>query len=86
MPRHTNTYHRKIYLHEGLLDKVLGIVEGILTLFPQNPYEIRDRGLLYYEMARWQEATPDLQFYLNTIPDAEDSPMIEMLLKKINNQ
>lgn len=77
---------KQIYLHERQLDKVLAIVEGILILFPQNPYEIRDRGLLYYEMAQWQEATKDLQFYLQIVPDAEDSPMVQMLLKKINQQ
>ena len=75
---------KQIYLHQRQFDKVLSIVEGILMIFPHNPYEIRDRGLLRYEMARWQEATQDLKFYLDTVPDAEDSPMIKMLLNKIN--
>lgn len=75
---------KQIYLHQRQFNKVLSIVEGILIIFPHNPYEIRDRGLLYYEMARWQEATQDLKFYLKTIPDAEDSPMIKMLLNKID--
>ncbi|VEP13587.1 conserved hypothetical protein [Hyella patelloides LEGE 07179] len=76
---------KHIYLRHRQLDKVLDIVEGILALFPHNPHEIRDRGLLYYEMARWQEATVDLKAYLKTLPDAEDAPMIQMLLNKICN-
>lgn len=76
---------KQIYLHQRQLDKVLTIIEGILTLFPHNPYEIRDRGLLYYEMARWQEATVDLKVYLRILPDAEDAPMIQMLLNKIGS-
>ena len=75
---------KQIYLHHRQLDKVLAIVKGILTLFPHNPYEIRDRGLLYYEMARWQEATADLKTYLKTLPDAEDASMIQMLINKID--
>jgi regulator of sirC expression with transglutaminase-like and TPR domain len=76
---------KQIYLHQRQLDKVLELIEGILLLFPQNPYEIRDRGLLYYEMERWPEATHDLQIYLKILPDAEDSSMIQMLLNKISN-
>ena len=76
---------KQIYLHHRQLEKVLAVVKGILMLFPHNPYEIRDRGLLYYEMARWHDATDDLRFYLKTLPDAEDAPMIEMLLQKIDN-
>ena len=76
---------KQIYLHQRNLEKVLELVEAILLLFPYNPYEIRDRGLLLYEMARWQEAAPDLQTYLTSIPDAEDAPMIKMLLAKIGN-
>ena len=75
---------KQIYLHQRQFNKVLSIIEGILIIFPHNPYEIRDRGLLCYEMARWQQATQDLQFYLNALPDAEDAPMIKMLLNKIS--
>ena len=76
---------KQIYLHQRNLEKVLELVEAILILFPYNPYEIRDRGLLLYEMARWPEAAKDLQNYLDSIPDAEDAPMIQMLLSKISN-
>ena len=74
---------KQIYLHQRNLSKVLELVEGILLLFPHNPYEIRDRGLLLYEMARWREAAPDLQKYLTSVPDAEDAAMVQMLLSKI---
>ena len=74
---------KQIYLYQRKPEKVLPIVEGILILFPQNPYELRDRGLLLYEMARWYEAAKDLNTYLKTIPDAEDAHMVEMLLSKI---
>jgi regulator of sirC expression with transglutaminase-like and TPR domain len=76
---------KQIYLHQRQLDKVLELIEGILILFPQNPYEISDRRLLYYEMARWSKATQDLQIYLKILPDAEDSSLIQMLLNKISN-
>ncbi len=73
-----------IYLHRRELDKALSIMSAILKILPQNVAEIRDRGLLYYQVNRWEEAIIDLQYFLKIAPDSDDAPMIEMLLKKMN--
>ncbi|MGF1588748.1 MAG: SirB1 family protein [Pleurocapsa sp.] len=73
-----------IYLHRQEIDKALSIMSAILKIFPQNVAEIRDRGLLYYQVNRWEEAIIDLQYFLKLAPDSDDAPMIEMLLKKMN--
>lgn len=73
-----------IYLHRRELDKALSIMSGILKIFPQNVAEIRDRGLLYYQANRWEEAIVDLQYFLKVAPDSDDAAMIEILLKKMN--
>ncbi|MDJ0570717.1 MAG: transglutaminase-like domain-containing protein [Pleurocapsa sp. MO_192.B19] len=73
-----------IYLHRRDLNKALAAMSGILRLFPENIAEIRDRGLLYYQINRWQEAVVDLEYFLKVAPDSEDAPMIKMLLEKMN--
>ncbi|GAB4543031.1 MAG: SirB1 family protein [Pleurocapsa sp.] len=78
----TNLKH--IYLHYRNFDAALATINGILILFPDNANEFRDRGLLFYQLNRWQEAIPDLESYLNILPNAEDASVIQALLNKIN--
>jgi regulator of sirC expression with transglutaminase-like and TPR domain len=73
-----------IYINTRELFKALEIVNGIVMLYPDNPKEIRDRGLLYYQLNEWQQAIIDLNFYLRICPDAEDSDKIRALLEKID--
>ncbi len=74
-----------IYLHSQQLEKALAAVERILLLFPQSAAEIRDRGLLYYQIGRWVSAVQDFETYLQEVPDAQDAPVIRRLLKQLNS-
>ncbi|NET59849.1 MAG: tetratricopeptide repeat protein [Symploca sp. SIO2E6] len=49
-----------IYLNHQDLPKALAAVERILLLFPDAPQERRDRGLLYYQLGQWSQASQDL--------------------------
>ncbi|MEM7759711.1 MAG: transglutaminase-like domain-containing protein [Cyanobacteria bacterium P01_A01_bin.40] len=73
-----------IYLHRRELDKALSTMSGIIKIFPDSLTEIRDRGLLYYQINRWSEATIDLEYFLKVAPNSDDAPMIEILLAKMN--
>jgi len=73
-----------IYLHRQEIDKALSTMSGILKIFPENVAEIRDRGLLYYQINRWDEAIIDLEYFLKVAPNSDDAPMIEILLEKMN--
>lgn len=72
-----------IYLNNRDFEKALASIGGILSLFPENAPELRDRGLLYYQLNRWQEAIPDLESYLTILPNANDASLIEAVLNKI---
>ncbi|BAU66320.1 hypothetical protein STA3757_37240 [Stanieria sp. NIES-3757] len=72
-----------IYLNRKQYSKVLAVIDGILMLFPDHPNELRDRGLLYYELDQWDKACLDLEYYLAMLPNAEDADMIRLLLAKI---
>jgi regulator of sirC expression with transglutaminase-like and TPR domain len=68
------------------LSKALAAVERILLLFPDAPIELRDRGLLYYQLGYWSKASQDLEIYLAILPNAEDAQVIRRLLEQISSQ
>lgn len=72
-----------IYLNQGDVRKALAAVERILLLFPGAPIELRDRGILYYQLGDGRSAIQDLQTYLAQVPDAEDAGVIRQLLARI---
>ncbi|BAZ28497.1 hypothetical protein NIES4074_09300 [Cylindrospermum sp. NIES-4074] len=72
-----------IYLKQQDLERTLAAVERILLLFPGVTLELRDRGLLYYQLRRYPQAIEDLQSYLAKVPDAEDALVIRQLLAKL---
>jgi regulator of sirC expression with transglutaminase-like and TPR domain len=73
-----------IYINRQEFAQALRSIELILQLFPQNPREIRDRGLLYYQAGEFHQACQDLAYYLAMFPDGEDAPTIRHLLDKIS--
>ncbi|AFY54985.1 hypothetical protein Riv7116_2475 [Rivularia sp. PCC 7116] len=72
-----------IYLNQQELEKALLCVERILLLFPSAALELRDRGLLSYQIGRFNQAAEDLQAYLLQVPDAQDASTIVRLLEKL---
>lgn len=79
-----------IYIKTGSLAPALRTVEQLLLLDPQRPQEHRDRGLLLYELERWQEAYPALERYVQyqeaqglAGQRAQDLPVIRQLLETI---
>jgi regulator of sirC expression with transglutaminase-like and TPR domain len=74
---------KAIYLQQEDLLKTLACTERMLLLFPDTPLELRDRGLLYYQLQRWTEARYDLEAYLTRTPNAPDRSIIERLLAQI---
>ncbi|WP_414529201.1 SirB1 family protein [Nodularia chucula] len=74
-----------IYLKEQNLAKTLAAVERVLLLFPEMILEVRDRGLLYYQLGQYAQAVDNLQTYLDKVPDAEDAVVIRRLLAELGN-
>jgi len=71
---------KMIYLKQGDLERTLAAVERILLLLPDSLGERRDRGLLYYEQGRWDDAIVDLEYYLRQVPVAQDQTTIRRIL------
>jgi regulator of sirC expression with transglutaminase-like and TPR domain len=75
---------KMIYLNQQDLPRSLSAIERILLLFPNSPQEQRDRGILYYHLGRWTEASLDLEAYLAQAPSARDADFIRNLLAQIS--
>ncbi|HEY9801399.1 MAG TPA: SirB1 family protein [Leptolyngbyaceae cyanobacterium] len=74
-----------IYLRKQEVEKSLSVVERILLLFPEASSELRDRGLLYYQLGYYPQATNDLETYLANVPNAEDAATIRRLLGELGS-
>ena len=75
-----------IYLNRKDFSKALSAVEQILLLFPDDPLELRDRGLIYYQQGNTMKASRDLEIYLAILPNAEDAPAIRRLLEQLSRE
>ncbi|WP_026079701.1 SirB1 family protein [Spirulina subsalsa] len=72
-----------IFLNRQLFSKAVATIDRILLLFPENYGEVRDRGLLYYQLNEWGLAIQDLEEYLTQVPNAPDALMIEEFLNQM---
>jgi len=74
-----------IYINNHLYDKALQVINSLLIVMPDSEIELRDRGLLYYQMGDGEHAIVDLETYLKLSPNAQDAPAIYQLLEQIRS-
>lgn len=74
---------KMIYLQQRAFIKALRMVQWILLLYPTSIQQIRDRGLLCYQLGYLVEAKADLQQYVDTCPRSLDIPVIKQILAQI---
>lgn len=82
---------KNIYWSSKNYLKALSIVEFILLLTPDSVTEIRDRGMIYYQLECFSQALLDFEKYLRIYPEAPDEkiirgyfPLLKDLSAKIN--
>lgn len=74
-----------IYIDRKDLPRTLAVVERLLLLSPDAVLELRDRGLIYYQMGYKSKASQDLDLYLAMLPNADDANVIRRLLKQLRD-
>lgn len=77
---------KAIYLNQRDAARVMGAIDRILLLFPNALGELRDRGILYYQLGQLVEARRDLETYLTNAPHAEDVVRIRQLLDRLDRE
>jgi regulator of sirC expression with transglutaminase-like and TPR domain len=77
---------KAIYLHEQELDKGLAIMNWIVAAAPDQPLELRDRGMVYRELECSRAALADFEQYLRRSPAAEDAYEIRKRIIELQKQ
>lgn len=77
---------KQIYIEAQKVELSLACIEMILSIIPEAPDELRDRGMVYQHIEYTQGAINDLTHYLELVPDAEERTVIEALLESLESQ
>ncbi len=77
---------KSLYIQSDDYARTLAVVDKLLHLSPEMPTELRDRGILHYRLARFQEAVIDLQKYLLYVPEAKDADQIRQMILMLQAQ
>jgi regulator of sirC expression with transglutaminase-like and TPR domain len=67
---------KAIHLARGESERVIADIDRLLMIDGDDPYQIRERGLVAMKLHRYREAIVALQDYLDRAPRAEDRQRI----------
>jgi len=68
---------KAIYVKDAPPKLLLGVLQRLLLLRPDDAEVLRDRGLVFAQMGQREAALKDLQAYVRTAQTAHDLPVIE---------
>jgi regulator of sirC expression with transglutaminase-like and TPR domain len=77
---------KQIHLARGEFARALACVDRLLLLRPDDPAELRDRGLLYARLECFRAAASDLERFLALAPDDASAPAIAANLAKLRER
>ncbi|WP_404402394.1 tetratricopeptide repeat protein [Idiomarina seosinensis] len=72
---------KQCLMAEARYEKALRCVQMLLTLQPDDPYEIRDRGYLYEELGCQHVAVDDYQYFVDQCPDDPSAELLKLQLE-----
>lgn len=72
---------RSIYLEQQDFRKLVKILDKLIVLDPDHAEEIRDRGIVYYQIQAFRLALQDFETYLSMDPDAEEAEVIRQYVE-----
>lgn len=73
-------------MDEQQLELALNVSGVLLQLDPEDPYEIRDRGLIYAQLECEHIALSDLNYFIEQCPEDPVSEMIKVQIHAIENK
>jgi regulator of sirC expression with transglutaminase-like and TPR domain len=72
---------KRIYLEMNNYSKLINILDHLVVITSGEPEEIRDRGIIYYQMKAFKNALNDFETFLSMSPDSEDAEVIQQYLQ-----
>jgi regulator of sirC expression with transglutaminase-like and TPR domain len=77
---------KSVYTRSGLFKQALACIDRILLLTREDVSEYRDRGMLLARLERFEEGAREIEFYLQTAPDATDHTTVREQLSNLRRQ
>jgi len=77
---------KAIYLRSQQFDRALPILDWIIATVPDQPPELRDRGMIYQELECSRAALADFQRYLELSPGCDDRDEIRGRIVELQHQ
>jgi regulator of sirC expression with transglutaminase-like and TPR domain len=72
---------KSIYLEQKSYRKLIRVMDKLVVLNPRLPEEVRDRGIIYYQMQAYRLALKDFEGYLSTAPESDDAEVIHQYIE-----
>ncbi|HSE42896.1 MAG TPA: transglutaminase-like domain-containing protein [Acidobacteriota bacterium] len=72
---------KRIYLEMDCYQKLINIQNCLIMLNPGVAEEIRDSGIIHYQMKAFKSAMQDFETFLSMAPDSEDAEVIQQYLQ-----
>jgi regulator of sirC expression with transglutaminase-like and TPR domain len=72
---------KRIYLEVSNYSKLIKILDHLVIITAGEAEEIRDRGIIYYQMKAFKNALQDFETFLSIAPDSEDAEVIQQYLQ-----
>ena len=77
---------KAIYLRNQQFDRALPILDWIIAAVPDQPPEMRDRGMIYQELECSRAALADFERYLELSPGSDDRDEIRNRIIELQRQ
>lgn len=72
------TVFKMALTREGKYEETLRLIEYRLIFNPEDPYEIRDRGMVLASMDCYQAALDDINYFIDQCPDDPSAQILKM--------
>lgn len=76
---------KNAFMHEGKPEYALSVSQQMLSLNPDDPYIIRDRGLIYVQLECDHLAFNDLHEFIEKCPDDPVADVVKMQMKSLKD-
>lgn len=80
------TVFKMALTREGKYLEALSVIEYRLIFQPDDPYEIRDRGMILASMGCYQAAYDDLSYFIDQCPDDPSAVMLKLEIDGLEKQ
>jgi regulator of sirC expression with transglutaminase-like and TPR domain len=77
---------KQVYVEQQDMVHALACVDRILMLTPDQPRELRDRGIVYRRLECYAAALRDLERYLRLAPDDDGADAVRALIPELQRQ